>query len=432
MVIVDRALQQREEEGRPLRVGLIGAGYMGRGMLLQTETAIPGMRVVACANRTLEKATSAYRAAGRDDVQPVGTRLGLEEAIERGRPATTQEASLLCQARGIDVVIEATGTLEFAARRTVEAIEHGKHVVINAELDELLGPILKVRADRAGVILTQADGDQPGAIMNLLRFVEGAGYEPVLAGNIKGLLDHYRTPETQRGFAEDNNISPEMATSFADGTKIAIEMATVANATGFRVGTRNMHGPRCDHVREATELFSLEQIPEPGMVDYVLGAEPGGGVFVMAHEENPEKQQYMRYFKMGSGPLYVFHRPYHLPHLEGPLTAARAALFQDAAVAPKAGPVCSTVAVAKRDLKAGEELDGIGGFTVYGVLENADVQCREHLLPIGLARGARLKRPLGKDDVLTFDDVERPEGRLIDELWAEQEAHFAAVMNHAG
>lgn len=333
---------------------------------------------------------------------------------------------LLCQAEGINAVLEVTGTTEFAAHVTLKAIESGKHVILmNPELDATLGPILKVYADRAGVVITDADGDQPGVIMNLYRFVKTVGYDPVLAGNMKGLLDHYRTPETQREFAAKHHQKTKMVISFADGTKLAIEMVVVANATGFRVGKRGMYGPRCEHVSDALMLFPVEQMLDGGLVDYILGAEPGPGVFILGYNEHPIKQQYMKCFKMGDGPLYVFYVPYHLPNLEPPLTVARAVLFQDATAAPLAGPVCDVITVAKRDLKVGEVLDGIGGFTCYGVIENSDVCHAGNLLHMGLSEGCRLQRDIRKDQVVTYADVELPEGRLCDRLRAEQTAYFA-------
>ena len=304
---------------------------------------------------------------------------------------------------------------------------HRKHVVLlNAELDATLGPILKVYADRAGVLITNVDGDQPGVVMNLFRFVKTIGYHPVLAGNIKGMQDHYRTPETQKAFAERHKQKPKMVTSFADGTKISMEMAVVANATGFKAGRRGMYGPACRHVTEALKLFPRNQLLNGGLVDYVLGAEPGPGVFVLGYNDNPILRQYGQVFKMGDGPFYVFYVPYHLPHLETPITVARAVLFGDAAIAPQGPPVCDVITMTKRHLKAGEILDGIGGFHTYGTLENSEISKVENLLPMGLSEGCRLMKDIRKDQAIGYDDVELPKGRLCDKLRAEQYAHFLA------
>jgi predicted homoserine dehydrogenase-like protein len=426
VIIVDTALEEREMEGNPIRVGLVGAGYVGRGIALQIEQYFRGMRLVAISNRTLSSAEKAYTEAGVDAINRVSSVEQIEECISSGQHAVTDNALLLCEAEGIDVIIEATGTVEFAAKVVLKAIEFRKHIILmNAELDATLGPILKVYADRSGVIITDADGDQPGVIMNLLRFVKTIGYRPVLAGNIKGLQDHYRTPETQKGFAEQHGLTPHMAASFADGTKISMENAVVANATGFKVGKRGMYGPRCKHVKETLDLFPVNKLLDGGLVDYIIGAEPGPGVFVLGYNEHPVRQSYMEHLKMGEGPLYVFYVPYHLPHLEAPISVARAMLFHDPAVTPLGGPVCDVIAVAKKDLKAGDILDGIGGFTCYGTIENSDVCQAEDLLPMGLVEDCRLTRSIPKDSCITYDDVELPEDRLCDKLRQEQNRYFS-------
>lgn len=427
MIIVDKALEKRQQEGNPIRVAMVGAGYMARGIALQILSAVPGMELVAISNRTLSEADRAYREAGAETVKSVETVAQLEKAIAQSQYAIADDALLLCQAEGIDALIEVTGTIDFSAHVALKAIDNEKHVILmNAELDATIGPILKVYADRAGVIITNADGDQPGVIMNLYRFVKAIGCEPVLAGNMKGLQDPYRTPETQRSYATKYHQKPAMVTSFADGTKISMEMAVVANATGLKVGKRGMYGPACDHVKEAISLFPVDQLLNGGLVDYILGAEPAPGVFVLGYNEHPIQQQYLNYYKMGDGPLYVFYTPYHLCHFEAPLTVARAAIFRDATVTPMAGPVCDVITVAKRDLKAGEVLDGIGGFTCYGMIENSEVCRAEHLLPIGLSEGCCLVRDIPTDQAITYTDVELPAGRLADKLRAEQDAYFGS------
>jgi len=253
-----------------------------------------------------------------------------------------------------------------------------------------------------------------------------------LMGNMKGLLDFYRTPDTQKGFAEKYGLTRKMATSFADGTKMSMENALVANATGFGVGTRGMYGPKCKFVNEAKDVFPLEKLLNgpSGIVDYVLGAEPGPGVFVLGYDDHPHRKMYMEYNKLGEGPLYVFYTPYHLSAWEVPLTAARIVLFQDAAVSPLGGPVCDVMTVAKRNLKAGEVLDGIGGFDTYGMIDNAEVCRKENLLLMGLSEGCRLRRDISKDRAITCADVELPNNRLIHKLRADQDAHFQAPKAH--
>ncbi len=428
MIIVDRALQARAEAGNPVRVGMIGAGFMGRGIANQIVNSVPGMELVAIFNRNLDKAKRAYSEAGVEAFQVVETVESLEDTIARGQYAVTEDAMLLCQADGIDAIIEVTGAIEFGAHVVMEAIAHRKHIILmNAELDGTIGPMLKVYADRAGVILSACDGDQPGVEMNLYRFVKGIGLTPLLCGNIKGLQDPYRNPTTQESFAKRWGQNPAMVTSFADGTKISFEQAIVANATGMRVAQRGMLGyNHSGHVDEMTKMYDVDQLQEwGGIVDYVVGAKPGPGVFVFATHDDPKQRHYLNLYKLGEGPLYSFYTPYHLCHFEVPLSVARAVLFQDAVMAPLGGPLVDVVATAKIDLKAGEIIDSIGCYMTYGQGENSEIVQAQNLLPMGLAEGCRLKRDIPKDQVLTYDDVELPAGRLCDKLRAEQSAYFA-------
>ena len=430
MILVDSALRAREAEGRPIRVGMVGAGFMATGVAHQICKSVPGMRLAAISNRTVEKARRAFLDAGAGEPLEVGTQSALNEAVRAGRPAVTDDPMLLCRADGIDVILEVTGAVEFSAAVALEAIAHEKHLVLmNAELDGTVGPLLKTKADAAGVVYTNVDGDQPGVIMNVYRFVKGLGVTPVLCGNIKGLQDAYRNPTTQKGFAEKWGQNPWMVTSFADGTKISFEQAIVANATGMRVAKRGMHGPTVPAgtpIEEAADWYPLEDLLEgPGIVDYVVGASPGPGVFVLGTHDDPVQQHYLHLYKLGEGPLYVFYQPYHLCHFEVPTTIARAVDFGDATIAPQGAPQVDVVATAKTDLEAGTTLDALGGYSTYGEAENSDVTRRENLLPIGLAEGCRLVRPVAKDQTLTFDDVEQPDGRLVDRLWCEQDEHFA-------
>jgi predicted homoserine dehydrogenase-like protein len=314
----------------------------------------------------------------------------------------------------------------------IEAIDQGKPVtLVNAELDSLLGPLLKAKADAAGVVLTHTDGDEPGVAMTLVRYLETLGLTPVAAGNIKGMVDHYRTPDTQRDFAARYDQDVRKVTSFADATKLSMETTVLANATGFKVAQRGMVGPCCDYVRELAGLLPAEGMLATGIVDYSVGAAPHTGAFVVIHEENPLKQSQLAYYKLGNGPFYVFYTPFHLPHVQIPATIGRAIVHHDATVSPKAGPSCEVVTVAKRDLKAGEILDGIGGFCSYGLIDTTESARGAHSLPIALSEGCKVLRDVPKDSVVTFDDVKRPNIRLRDTLWAEQLGRWSAGTDNA-
>ena len=427
MIIVDSALEKREKDGNPIRVGIVGAGYMGRGITAELLKPVKGMRLVALSNRTISKAHQVLRDVGISHAETVGSDGQLDQAISRGQVSVTDDPLLLCAARNVDVIIDATSDIEYGARVVLRALENRKHVVLlNAVLDATIGPILKTYADRNGVVITYTDGDEPGVAVNLFRFVKTVGLLPVAAGNLKGLLDPYRTPETQKAFAERVNQSAAMITSFADGTKLSMECTILANSTGLRVGKRGMYGPKCTHVKDCLNLFPSDQMLNGGLVDFLIGAEPHTGVFVIAYSKDPVNAQYMNFFKMGDGPFYVFYTPFHLPQLQIVSTIARAALFHDATTSPIGKPVCDVVTVAKRALKAGEVLDGIGGFTTYGVIDNFDAAQAEDALPMGLSDGCRLKRDIAKDEVIRSTDVAVPGGRLCDKLRAEQNQYFAS------
>jgi predicted homoserine dehydrogenase-like protein len=294
-------------------------------------------------------------------------------------------------------------------------------------VDGTVGPILSKRAREAGIVLTGADGDQPAVEMNLVRFVRGLGLTPLVCGNIKGLQDEYRTPTTQAEFAARWGQDPHMVTSFADGTKVSFEQAIVANATGMTVERRGMRGAdHRGHIDELTTAYEVEEITAMGgVVDYVVGSQPGPGVFVLAKHDDPKQRHYLNLYKLGEGPLYSFYTPYHLCHFEVHNSVARAVLFGDAALAPLGPPMVEVVATAKTDLASGTVLDGLGGYHTYGVAERADVTAGDDLLPIGVAEGCTVTRDVRKDEVLRYTDVDLPAGRLVDELRRQQREAFS-------
>ena len=431
MIIVDTALQAREDAGRPIRVALFGAGFMARGITNQILNSTRGMRLVAIFSRTAQQAIECYKYADEGlDPLSVDSQAALDEAIAGGRPVVTEDAMLLCRSPHIDILVDVTGAVEFGAHVVLEAFRNGKHVILmNAELDATLGPILQVYARQHGVVLSACDGDQPGVEINLYRFVKGLGLIPRVMGNIKGLQDPYRTPTTQRAFAERWGQKPSMVTSFADGSKVSFEQAVVANATGMTVARRGMLAyEHREHVDTLTKRYDLDMLRElGGIVEYVVGAQPGPGIFCLAEHTDPRQQHYLNLYKLGEGPLYSFYTPYHLCHFEVPNTIARVALFGDATGRAIGGPVVEVCAVAKRDLKAGETLDDYGHYMTYGEAATASEMRAKRYLPEGLVEGCRLTRDLPKDAVITFDDVVLPANRLSDRLYREQCETFALL-----
>src|SRR5215469_4432091 len=298
-MMLDVALQQRESANRPIRVGMVGAGATGRAIALQLATPPQGIRLVAIANRTPQHAERAFREAGITEWRCADSAAKAAAAIDNGCPVLTEDPSVLTSCDAVDLIVEVTGTIAPAARVALDAFQNGKHaVMVNAELDSLLGPILKAKADSAGVVVTNTDGDEPGVAMTLFRYLRSLGLRPVAAGNIKGMVDYYRTPETQRAFAEKHDQDARKVTSFADATKLSMETTVLANATGFHAGCRGMYGPACKEVREMSTLLPEQDLLCTGLVDYALGAAPHTGAFVIIHEENLLKKTQLAYYKL--------------------------------------------------------------------------------------------------------------------------------------
>jgi len=290
VIIVDRALEAREREARPIRVGMIGAGFMAQGLANQIENSVPGMTLVAVYGRKPERAVELFGYAGHDGTSVASDQDGIERAIaERGR-VVTDDPLALCRAEQIDVVVDVTGSVELGCQVALTAFEHGKHVVaMNAEVDATVGPMLHVHAARHGVVFSACDGDEPALQVNLFRWVKGLGLRPLVLGNVKGLQDPYRNPETQRGFAEQWGQNPAMVTSFADGSKISFEQAILANATGFKVQGRGMsRGVEFSgSPMELASLYDIDKVREiGGIVDYTVGP-PGVKIFCLAEHDDP-------------------------------------------------------------------------------------------------------------------------------------------------
>lgn len=423
MIIVDTALEAREREGRPIRVALIGAGFMSHGLANHIVNTTPGMRLVGVYNRRPQRAFDLCEYAGVEDVVSPLTQAEVDFAIRAGKVIVTGDAFLLARSSEVDALVDVTGSVEFGAQVAFEAFKYKKDVILmNAEIDATIGPILQTYAEKHGVILSACDGDEPGLQIDLFRWVKGLGLTPRVIGNVKGLQDPYRNPTTQKAFAEKWGQNPAMVTSFADGSKISFEQAIVANATGFVVQSRGMSRGReyRDDVMKIGSLYDVEQIRKlGGVIDYVVGT-PNTKLYVLAEHPDPKQQHYLSLYKMGEGPLYAFFTPYHLVHFEVPAAIARVVLFRDSLAKPLGGPVVEVCAVAKRDLTAGEFLDDYGMYMTYGEAVNADEMCARRYLPEGLVEGCLLKRDVAKDAVITYEDVELPQGRLADRLRAEQ------------
>lgn len=430
MIIVDSLLAKRQAQGNPVRVGIAGPGFMAKGLMNHIINTKPGMEVACVYARTPEKGVAALAIAGRtgDLVSVVDDAAGVDAMAARGGTAVTSHYEAMTHADSVDVVIDCTGSVEFGCELAMSTLDGGKHLVLmNAEVDATVGPILSAKFEDADLVYTGCDGDQPGVQMNLIRFVRGLGLTPLVAGNIKGLQDPYRNPTTQEGFAKQWGQDPHMVTSFADGTKVSVEQALVANAAGLSVHKRGcLQRDHRGHVDELTSMYDIEELKElGGAVDYVVGTKPGPGVYVLATHDDPKQQHYLNLYKLGEGPLYSFYTPYHLCHFEVPSTAARAVLLGDATIRPlRQAPKVEVVTIAKKDMWAGETLDALGGYCYYGECEKAPIAKAENLLPVGLAEGCVLTRDIAADEAIGYADVTVPQGRLCDKLRAEQDETF--------
>lgn len=410
MLGINRRLAKRERDGRPIRIGLIGAGQMGRGMVAQIQQ-MKGMEVVAIADIAVENANAAYRNAGVSGERIVACHrlTTAQTALEKGNWVVTEYADIVLQLPMIDAVIDATGVPNIGAKVAYEAIQNKKHVImLNVEADVTVGPILHKMAQTAGVVYSGAAGDEPAAIMELYDFADAIGFDIIALGKGKNNPMHLdANPDNVRDEAERKGASPKMLASFQDGTKTMVEMNCVANATGFTPDKKGMHGPAAS-LEELSQIFTLRGdggiLRRKGIVDYVKGVAPG--VFAVVTSAQKEVRHVMQYLQMGDGPHFTLYRPYHLTSLETPLSVARAVLLGEPTIAPAGTPVAETVAVAKKDLSAGDYLDGIGGFTFYGLLETIDEAQKTNALPIGLIdERTKLKRDVKQGDVLTYDDV---------------------------
>ncbi len=415
----DKYLDQREKNGNPIQVGLVGAGNLARMAITQLKNPHPkGIRLAALANRTPSNAKRLLDDLGIESVETDKIDPLISDST-RGPVVFSGDPGILSRTEGIDVILDTTGSVDFSLDIALQAFDAGKHLVLaNAELDSLLGPALRKLADKAGVVYTNIDGDEPGVALNLIRYLSSINLKPVATGNLKGFIDPYRNPDTQAEFAKTHDQNPAIVTSFADGTKLCMEAAIIANATGFKVAQPGMIGPECNHVNEIASLLPAEQMLKHGLVDYALGAAPYTGAFVVVHETNPERMRYLEYLKMGQGPFYVFYTPYHLPHIQMMATIGRAAAGQDATVASMTTPTCEVICRAKKDLDAGEKLDGPGGFACYGVIENwQKANCPDRGLPISLCSGCKLKRSIRKDETIHISDVITPIESKAFEMW---------------
>ena len=425
---IAEGLDRRRREGRPVRVGLIGAGQMGTDIIVQTAL-MPGIEVVAAADAVPENVFAACKIAGGAARAPetVDDAAAADRAVECGRLAVAASHRSVCAAQNVDVVIDATGNPNVGAQVALAAIGAGKHIVMmNVEADVTIGPYLSARAADAGVVYTLGAGDEPSSTMELVNFLRGLGYPIVAAG--KGKNNAFRidaTPDQYVAEARRRNMNPRMLVEFVDGSKTMVEMVALANATGLVPDIPGMHGPEAP-VDALHEVFRPRDegglLSRKGVVDFTVARGVAPGVFAVAEMRHPRLRERMSDLALGEGPYYTFFRPYHLTSLEVPLSAAAAVLYGQSHMRPLATPVAEVGARAKRDLAPGETLDAIGEYGYRGFAMSRADALAQNALPLGLAQGARVTRKISAGDYLTYANCAPDERQEIVRVRREQDA----------
>jgi len=409
-------LKARHEKGEILRIGLVGAGQMGEGLVAQMEIMY-GMRGFVVADVVAGRAREVLVSAGvepSDIVETDDTEVAAR-AIDSGkRVASTNPATSWIEP--IDVTVEATGVPEVGAQVAYRAILARKHVLqMNVETDATVGWLLRRMANAAGVVYTLTAGDEPGSTMELYDFAVSLGFEVICAGKGKNNpLDRTGNPETLAERAREQRMNPKMLASFVDGTKTMVEMCSFANAVGFVPDVPGMHGPEVTPRDIASTYVPKEHggiLNGTGVVEYGRGIAPG--VFVVFTTDHPKLVRDLQYLSMGPGPYWALYRPYHLTSLETPISIARAAIKGETTVATDRPPTAEATTIAKRNLEPGEIIDGLGGFTVYGMLESAATARDGRHLPLGLAPGATVKKAVSMGQPVTYDDIDVDESLMI-------------------
>lgn len=406
-------LKKREAEGRYIHVGLAGAGAMGLGIAWQIGKT-PGMRLSFVTDLNLEAAEKAKQIYGRDGC-----------VVSTDTLATLRDKNI-----PLDVFVESTNSIGAAAEYCLAAIDRKSHVVLmNAEVDLILGSLLQHKAKEQGVVVTSDSGDQHGVLSRMMEEIEMWGFDIVQAGNIKGFLNRYATPESLAHEAEVRKLSLDQCCAYTDGSKLNIEMAVIGNEYGLTPKIPGMEGPKCQTIEEAINLFDFDAYENKGRVDYIIGARPGGGVYVVGKCNDEFQKHYLWYYKLiAKHPYYLFYRPYHLCHLETPRAIALAALYGKAVLTQKAGRVNDVYAFAKTDLTVGTEIKhGIGNAAVYGMVMSTEEADAKNQIPQGVLDSTealtrtKLLVAKKKDEPIFWSDVELPDGP-IQKLYKKQKA----------
>lgn len=402
---LNKQLLKREAAGNPIRVGLVGCGQEGSGMMHITRQ-MPGMETVAIADIVPTRPLEVLKAMGltEDDICVTNNEGTAQDALARGKYIVTEDALLLPQLELVDAVVEATGVTEVGARVAWNGILNKKHVVmLNVETDVTVGLFLHRLAQKTGCVYTAAMGDEPGVCKTLYNFATTLGFEVVCLGKGKNNpIDYYANPNSCRAEAESKHMNPKMLAAFKDGTKTMVELAAISNATGLVPDVPGTHAPKVD-VPDLNKVFIPKEdggiLNQRGCVDFSVG-KVAPGVFAIIATDDPRIVQDMKFYSMGDGPYYTLLRPYHLCSIETPLSIAEAVIYGENTLAPEK-LVSEVVAIAKRDLKAGETVDDIGGYDFFNRIYTYQEAAELRGIPMGLAGHGRVLRDIAQDEMLT-------------------------------
>ncbi len=446
-------LEKLASEGSSIRTGIVGVGQMGKGLCANLDK-IAGINICAIATKYIDstidfiigqkikepedisvfrfygdEGNNSYRNIDYIYMSP-GTSLA-EAAGKVNNPdfhkklIITDNSGILPLIESLNVIVDATGKPEVGAKLSLESILHGKHVVtLNVEGDVTIGPFLKKLSDQYGVVYTVSAGDEPAATKELFDFAKLLNLNVIAAGKGKNNpLDRYANPESLKEFADEKGSNPYMMTSFVDGTKSMIEMACLSNATGLVPDIRGMHGPKAN-IKDLIKILIPKKdggiLDKTGVVDFVIG-DLAPGVFLVYSTDSEISRRDLEYLKNGSGPYFLLYRPYHLASIETPVSIASAVLYNEPTIQPIGGLISEVMTFAKKDLNAGEKLDGIGGFATYGLIEMHSVIMKNNYLPIGMSEGCITRRKILKDEPITYEDIDIPKNSVLFELRKKQD-----------
>jgi len=425
--MIYQELEKLEIQKKPIRIGVSGAGWIGSGFVQQCSH-VKGMDVNLLADSDLALARKTLVDAGIDSgqIQEVKAQGEAMDALRDGKKVITGSYQLAAQLENIDIVADVTPSPAIGAETAFSCIQNKKDVVmVNIEADVTIGSILKKKAADAGSLYTVSSGDEPGCLMELYDFVKTLGFEPIVVGKGKNNpLNPSANPDIVAESAKKSNKDPYTVASYVDGTKTMFEMTCAANALGAKPIQRGMVGPQAD-LTTVSNIFALEEdggiAKHPNTIDFVQGSAMSGGVFVTVRIDDKRIRADLQYLKVGKGKYFTFFRPYHLWFIEAPISVAKAYLYKEITLVSQDQPTADVMTSAKKDLKAGEQLDTFGGYTFHGIMDLAKETKKINALPVGLAPMAKMKTDKKKGEIITWDDVDLKEDEIVVKLRREQD-----------